>query len=109
MRRCNMKSWLLRSTLFLASKSAFHIVSHRGKRMKHNILIFGASYGSLLATKLLRAGHNTQLVCTPAEAELFSKEGSRVRVPVKGRDGLVEVDSRKLPGKLSAVVPTGVN
>src|SRR4051812_24726996 len=77
--------------------------------MKHNILIFGASYGSLLATKLLLAGHNTQLVCTPAEVELFSNEGSRVRMPVKGREGLVEVDSRKLPGKLSAVVPTGVN
>ncbi len=76
--------------------------------MKYNILIFGASYGSLLATKLLMAGHNTKLVCTPAEVELFNKEGSRVRMPVKGREGLVEVDSRKLPGKLSAEVPTGV-
>ncbi len=76
--------------------------------MKHNILIFGASYGSLLATKLLLAGHNTQLVCTPAEVELFNKEGSRVRMPVKGREGLVEVDSRKLPGKLSAQVPSAV-
>jgi hypothetical protein len=76
--------------------------------MKYNILIFGASYGSLLATKLLLAGHNTKLVCTPAEVELFNKEGSRVRMPVKGREGLVEVDSRKLPGKLSAEVPTAV-
>jgi hypothetical protein len=76
--------------------------------MAYNILIFGASYGSLLATKLLLAGHNTQLVCTPAEVELFNKEGSRVRMPVKGREGLVEIDSRKLPGKLSAEVPTAV-
>src|SRR5690349_5842753 len=76
--------------------------------MAYNILIFGASYGSLLATKLLLAGHNTRLVCTPAEVELFNKEGSKVRMPVKGREGLVEVDSRKLPGKLSAEVPTGV-
>ena len=76
--------------------------------MKHNILIFGASYGSLLATKLLLGGHNVKMVCTPAEVELFNKEGSRVRMPVKGRDGLVEVDSRKLPGKLSAEVPTAV-
>ena len=76
--------------------------------MPYNVLIFGASYGSLLATKLLLAGHNTKLVCTPAEVELFNKEGSRVRMPVKGREGLVEVDSRKLPGKLSAEVPTGV-
>jgi len=76
--------------------------------MKHSILIFGASYGSLLATKLLLGGHDVKMVCTPAEVELFNREGSRVRMPVKGRDGLVEVDSRKLPGKLSAEVPTAV-
>ena len=72
----------------------------------HNILIFGASYGSLLATKLLLGGHNVKLVCTPAEAELFNKEGAIVRMPVKGREGLVEVHSRKLPGKLSACSPS---
>src|SRR5436189_1932844 len=76
--------------------------------MAYNILFFGASYGSLLATKLLAAGHNTKLVCTPAEVELFNKEGARVRMPIKGREGLVEIDSRKLPGKLSAEVPTAV-
>jgi hypothetical protein len=70
-----------------------------------NILIFGASYGSLLATKLLLAGHNARMVCTPAEAELFNKEGAIVRMPVKGREGLVEIHSRKLPGKLSACTP----
>jgi hypothetical protein len=75
----------------------------------YKILIMGASYGSLLATKLLLAGHNVRLVCLPAEAELINKEGARVRMPVKGRDGLVEVDSRKLPGKLSAGGTTGVN
>src|ERR1051325_4654506 len=76
--------------------------------MAHNVLIFGASYGSLLATKLLAAGHNAKLVCVPAEAELINKEGARVRLPVKGREGLVDIDSRKLPGKLSAEVPTAV-
>ena len=65
----------------------------------YNILILGASYGSLLASKLLLAGHNATLVCLPAEVELINQEGFRVRMPVKGRDGLVEVDSRKLPGK----------
>ena len=70
-----------------------------------SVLIFGASYGSLLATKLLLAGHTVKMVCTPAEAELFNKEGAIVRLPVKGRDGLVQVDSRKLPGKLSACTP----
>jgi len=71
----------------------------------YNVLIFGASYGSLLATKLLLAGHNATMVCTPAEAELFNREGAIVRMPVKGREGLVEVPSRKLPGKLSACTP----
>src|SRR6185436_7999165 len=71
----------------------------------YNVLIFGASYGSLLATKLVLAGHNARMVCTPAEAELFNKEGAIVRMPVKGRDGLVEVRSRDLPGKLSACTP----
>ena len=30
-------------------------------------------------------------------------------MPVKGREGLVEIDSRKLPGKMSAGGPSGVN
>jgi hypothetical protein len=77
--------------------------------MTYKILIMGASYGSLLATKLLLAGHTVKLACLPAEAELFNKEGARVRMPVKGREGLVEVDSRKLPGKLSADVPSAIN
>jgi len=74
----------------------------------YNILIMGASYGSLLATKLLLAGHSVKLVCLPAEAELINKEGTRVRMPVKGRDGLVEVDSRKLPGRLTAAGPQAI-
>jgi hypothetical protein len=71
----------------------------------HKILILGASYGSLLASKLLMAGHTARLVCLPAEAALFNAEGFRVRMPVKGRDGLVEIDSRKLPGVMSAGGP----
>jgi len=66
------------------------------------ILLLGASYGSLLASKLLMAGHTVRLVCLPAEAELMNKEGFRVRMPVKGRAGLVEIDSRTLPGAMSA-------
>jgi hypothetical protein len=99
-----MKRWSVRSTLFPYRKPAFHIV----KTMAYNILIFGASYGSLLATKLLLAGHNAKLICVPAEAELINKEGTRVRLPVKGREGLVEIDSRKLAGKLSADVPAAI-
>jgi len=71
----------------------------------HNILVFGASYGSLLATKLVLAGHHVRLVCTAAEAVLFNSDGAIIRMPVKGREGLVEVRSRGLPGRLSACTP----
>jgi len=76
---------------------------------KCRVLSLGASYGSLLATKLALAGHDCHLICLPAEADLINKEGARVRMPVKGRDGLVDVDSRKLPGKLTAGGAAGVN
>jgi hypothetical protein len=72
------------------------------------VLILGASYGSLLATKLLLAGHDATLVCLPAEAELIEREGTRVRIPVRGREDCVVIDSRELPGRLSAAVPTAV-
>ncbi len=68
----------------------------------YNILIMGASYGSLLASKLLFGGHNVKLVCLPAEAGLINAEGFRVRLPVRSRKAPVEIDSRKLPGKVSA-------
>ncbi len=71
----------------------------------YRILIMGASYGSLLGAKLLLAGHTVKLVCLPAEAELINEEGIRVRLPIKGGNGLVEVDSRRAPGHLSASVP----
>ncbi len=76
---------------------------------KYKILIMGASYGSLLGTKLALAGHSAHLICLPAEADLINSEGAIVRMPVKGRDGLVEVRSNKLPGKLSAGGTAGVN
>ncbi len=74
-----------------------------------NILIMGASYGSLLAIKLLLAGHNVKLICLPAEAELFNSEGAIVRMPIKGREGLVQLESRMAPGKLTAGGPQSAN
>jgi hypothetical protein len=71
----------------------------------YNVLVMGASYGSLLATKLLFGGHKVKLICLPEEADLINAEGTRVRLPVKGREGLVEIDSRKLPGSLTAGSP----
>ncbi len=75
----------------------------------YNVLIMGASYGSLLAIKLLFAGNKIKLVCLPAEAEAINKEGARVRLPIKGRKDPVEINSRNLPGTLSAAGPGAVN
>jgi hypothetical protein len=75
----------------------------------YDILVLGASYGSLLASKLLFGGHSIKLVCLPAEAELINAEGFRVCLPVRGRAALVELDSRKLPGKISAGGTAGVH
>jgi hypothetical protein len=77
--------------------------------MAYNIMIMGASYGSLLASKILFGGHNLKLVCLPAEADLINAEGFRVRMPVKGRKDQIEIDSRKLPGKVSATGASGVD
>src|ERR1700726_3839583 len=75
----------------------------------YKILIMGASYGSLLASKILFGGHKLHLVCRPAEAHLINAEGFRVRLPVRGRKDPIELDSRKLPGKVSAGGASGVN
>ena len=75
----------------------------------YNILIMGASYGSLLASKLLFGGHKIKLVCLPAEADLINAEGFRVRLPVKGRKEPIELDSRKLPGEVSSAGPRDDN
>jgi hypothetical protein len=75
---------------------------------QYKILIMGASYGSLLGTKLALAGHAVHLVCLPAEADLINKEGAVVRMPVRGREGLVEINSKKLPGSLTAGGTAGV-
>ena len=71
----------------------------------YDIMIMGASYGSLLASKLLFGGHKVTLICLPAEADLINKEGFRVRMPVKGRKDHIVIDSRKLPGTVRAAGP----
>jgi hypothetical protein len=75
----------------------------------YNILIMGASYGSLLASKLLFGGHKIHLVCLPAEADLINAEGFRVRLPVRGRKDPVVLDSKKLPGKVTAGGTASIN
>ena len=60
--------------------------------MAYNILVMGASYGSLLASKLMFGGHNVKLVCLPAEADLINAEGFRVRMPIRGRKDQIEIE-----------------
>lgn len=71
----------------------------------YNVLIMGATYGSLLAAKLVMAGHNCTLVCLPAERDLINSDGLRTRLPIKGREGLVDVHSADAPGQVSACSP----
>jgi hypothetical protein len=73
------------------------------------VLILGASYGSLLASKLLFGGHQVTLICLPAEVEAINADGIRVRLPIRGRAAPVEIDSHKLPGKVTAAGPAGIN
>ena len=67
-----------------------------------NILLLGASYGSLLASKLLFGDHSIHLVCLPAEAELINAEGFKVRLPVRGLNEPILLASKDLPGKVTA-------
>lgn len=75
----------------------------------YNILLMGASYGSLLASKLLFGGHSIHLVCLPAEADLINAEGFKVSLPIRGRKEPVLLESRKLPGKVTAGPTAGVD
>src|SRR5581483_5937386 len=85
------------------------IASGRCVMPTYNILLMGASYGSLLASKLLFGGHSIHLVCLPAEADLINAEGFKVTLPVRGRKDPVLLESRKLPGKVTAGPATGVD
>jgi len=77
--------------------------------VKYNVLILGASYGSLFGTKVLMAGHRVSLVCTKPTADLINREGTVVRMPIKGRDGLLDLSSKKLSGQLVAATPDDVD
>jgi hypothetical protein len=76
--------------------------------MARNILILGASYGSLLATKLLMAGHNVTLVCRKNTAELINRGGTEVRIKLRDEATHRAIFSRDLPGSLDAAAPADV-
>jgi len=77
--------------------------------MARDVLILGASYGSLLATKLLMAGHNVTLVCRKNTAELINRDGTEVRIRLRDEATHRAIFSRDLPGKLGAVAPQDVD
>src|SRR5437870_3809047 len=87
----------------------FEATTLKGWSMKYNVLILGASYGSLFSTKLLMAGHGVSLVCTRPTAELINREGTVVRFPIRGRQAPVDISSKSLPGTLSAMTPEQVD
>jgi hypothetical protein len=90
-----------------ASKAPFE--GAKGATVKSNVLILGASYGSLFGTKLLMAGHQVTLVCTKPTADLINREGTVVRFPIRGRQAPVDISSKGLPGALSATTPDQVD
>ena len=73
------------------------------------VLILGASYGSLLSTKLLMAGHDVTLVCMPAEAELIKASGTTVRLKLRDESEPRLIWSGDCAGTLDAVVPGDAN
>jgi len=83
----------------------------RGGResMARNILILGASYGSLLATKLLMAGHNVTLVCRKKTAELINRDGTEVRIKMRDEAMHRAIFSKDLPGALDATSPQDID
>ena len=74
-----------------------------------NILILGASYGSLLSTKLLMANHDVSLVCRSATADLLNSEGSHVELKLKGCESPTILSSTNLAGELTGITPDQVN
>lgn len=73
------------------------------------ILILGASYGSLLSTKLLMAGHDVSLICREQTAKLINDEGTVVRLQLKRGDAYTTYRSQDLPGTVDALTPEDAN
>lgn len=73
--------------------------------MPYRILILGASYGSLLGTKFLAAGHDVTLICREQTAALINEKGTEVRIKLRDEDAHRSFLSADLSGKLDAQTP----
>lgn len=76
--------------------------------MPYKILILGASYGSLLGTKLIAAGHDVTLVCRAETAALINSKGTEVRIKLRDEDTHRSFFSNSLAGNMSASTPEDV-
>ena len=72
------------------------------------VLILGASYGSLLSTKLLMADHDVTLVCRDVTAALINSEGTQVRIKLRDEADHRVINSTDLPGTVNAQTPEQV-
>jgi hypothetical protein len=77
--------------------------------MAYKIVILGASYGSLLGTKLLMAGQDVTLVCRQATADLINADGTDVRIKLRDEAEHRSFRSGDLPGNVDAKTPEQVN
>ena len=73
------------------------------------VLILGASYGSVFATKCLMAGHDVTLVCRAPTAKLINEHGTHVQIRLEGHDQHRDFCSDDLRGRLDARTPENVN
>lgn len=77
--------------------------------MPYEILVLGASYGSLLGTKLLMAGYNVTLVCRKTTADLINTKGTDVRLKLRDESDHRSFFSGDLNGQLNALSPDEVD
>ena len=70
---------------------------------QYSIIILGASYGSLLGIKLAMAGHKVDLVCLPDEVKTINENGAIVRLPIREKDTVIELNSKNCSGVLAAI------
>ena len=77
--------------------------------MPFRILVLGASYGSLFGTKCAMAGHHVTLVCRSATADLINRDGTEVRMTLKGESAARSIRSFELAGTVSASTPGDVD
>lgn len=72
------------------------------------ILIYGASYGILLASKLMLAGYDVVCVCKKEEAELINNKGFSVELDGYLKKKII-LESEKLNGNIKAIEPEKIN